>query len=76
MISELGREKIGGEEWDLNSRLRAHSGLWDLDEICWGCSRSGPFLRAQVHPMARLYSGMSLCGSKRGPWPATERSLH
>lgn len=77
VISELGREKLVGEERDLNLRLGAHSRLWDLDEIWWrGGSHSGPFLRAQVHPMACLYSGMSLCGSKRGLWPAAERPLH
>lgn len=42
VISELGREKTGGEEWDLNSRLRAHSRLWDLDEIWWGAPVLGP----------------------------------
>ena len=36
VISELGREKLGGDERDLNSSLGAHSCLWDLDEIWWG----------------------------------------
>lgn len=60
-----------GVGFELDPFVSLGSGL-DLVEI----SYSWPSLKAQVHSMPCLHSGMSLCGCKCSSWPTAECPVH